>query len=330
MKDLFVRHRRPLLIALYLAVVIAVFLYLNVPLTIEWVVVILCVAAAMSGRGLLFLRDWGAFVLVLLAWQITAPVATELPFPWHLTELIDADRFLFGGVVPAQWLQQHLYRPGVLEPWDVFAAAMYMLHFLTPLVAGFALWLTNRSLFHKYTVAFVLIALAGYLTWIFYPSVPPWLAAEHLRHVGHIYLRSPYGPVYLPGVRDLFNVFVWHWYNGYNGQITLGFLHGHVDQVGAIPSEHAAFPMLFFLFLRRQFGRVAYLALLYVAGLAFSVMYLGQHYFIDILVGFCYAIAGYVCALYVLPALFARLAGTRVPLALRKIGRGLSRVRELS
>lgn len=306
---------QPLLVATYLAAVVVLFLYFNVPLTIEWVVLILCIAAAMTGRGLLFLRDWGAFILVLFAWQITSPVATQLPFPWHLTDPIAADRFMFGGHVPALWLQQHLYHPGVLEPWDIFAAIMYMLHFVAPLLAGFILWLTHRPLFYKYTVAFALVAVAGYITWIVYPAVPPWMAAEHLRQVGHTYVRASSGKVYLPGVRDLFNVFVWHWYNGYNGQLTIGFLHGHVDQVGAIPSEHAAFPLLFFLFLRRQFGRIAYLALLYVAGLVFSVMYLGQHYFIDIIIGFAYAAAGYACAMYAVPALFARFQGMRWSLA---------------
>jgi membrane-associated phospholipid phosphatase len=120
-------------------------------------------------------------------------------------------------------------------------------------------------------------------------------------------------------------VFVWHWYNTYNGQLTVGFLHGHVDQAGAIPSEHAAFPFLFFLFLRRQFGRPAYLVLLYVAGLAFSVMYLGQHYFVDILAGIAYAAAAYAVAMYAVPALFARLAGIRFSPALSEGRKALTR-----
>lgn len=316
-------HPRWFLVAGYLAAAIGFFLYFNIPLTLEWMVLILCIAAVVSGRGVLFLRTWGAFIIVLFAWQITAPVATKLPFPWHLTEMISADRLVFAGQVPAQWLQQRLYHPGVLEPWDAFAAIMYMLHFVTPLLAAFVLWLTNRDLFYKYTVAFAVVAVAGYITWIVYPSVPPWMAGLHLRHVGHIYVRSAHGHVYLPGVRNLFDVFARHWYNSYNGQLTIGFLHGHVDQVGAVPSEHAAFPMLFFLFLHRQFGRFAYPVLLYVAGLVFSVMYLGQHYFLDIAIGFLYAGAGYAFALYALPVLFSHFDRWRVAARIRRIRSGL-------
>jgi membrane-associated phospholipid phosphatase len=310
------------LVAACLAAVIAIFLYFDIPLTIEWAVVLLCGAAVISGRGLLFLRDWGAFVLVLFAWQLTAPIATDLPFPWHVTPLIAADKFMFFGTVPDVWLQKHLHHPGAIEPWDVFAAWMYMLHFVTPLIAGFALWITNRGLFQRYTVAFAVVAISGYITWVLYPSVPPWLAGQPLVHVGHIYLRPwaaaakgypggiafawDHSHVYLPHVKNLFGVFIHHWYNGYNGQLSLGIVKGHVDQVGAIPSEHAAFPMLCFLFLRKQFGRPAYLFLLYVAGLCFSVLYMGQHYVIDILVGFLYAGLSYAFAMYALPVLIRR------------------------
>jgi membrane-associated phospholipid phosphatase len=201
---------------------------------------------------------------------------------------------------------------------------MYMLHFITPMIVGFVLWIANRELFHRYSVAFAVVAIAGYITWVIYPSVPPWLAAQPLVHVGHIYLRPwaaaskgypggiasawDHSHVYLPHVKNLFNFFIKHWYNGYNGELSFGFLHGHVDQVGAIPSEHAAFPMLCFFFLRRQFGRPAYLGLVYVAGLSFSVMYLGQHYFIDILVGFAYAWLSYVFAIHGLPRLMRAFA----------------------
>lgn len=301
-------RRRGILVSFYLFAVIAAFIYFNISLTVEWVVLFLIVAAVLSGRGFGFLRDWGAFILVLLAWQITSPVATQLPFPWHVTEMIAADRVMFFGQVPAQWLQQHLYHPGRLEPWDYAAAVIYMLHFVTPLVAGFLLWLTNRGLFHRYMLAFTIVAIAGYITWIVYPAVPPWMAADHLRHIGHVYQRGAGGRVYLHGVRDLFHIFVWHWYNGYNGNITLGFLHGHVDQVGAVPSEHAAFPLLMVLFFRRQFGRWGYLTVLYLIGLVFAVMYLGQHYFFDVLVGFAYAGFGYAAVMYGLPLLARRLA----------------------
>lgn len=302
----------PFALALYVVCVAAAFLYFNMRLTIEWVAIILFVAALVSGRGLLFLKDWGVFLAVLLAWQLTSPLAERFPFPWHLQELIAADKFMFFGNVPPLWLQQHLYHPGVLEPWDVLAATMYMLHFLAPLLAGFALWMTNRALFARFAITFIVVALAGFTTYILYPAVPPWMAAEPLLHVHQKYVVDPHGHVYLPGVQNLFNVIMGrtgHWFNPYHGTIYFGFLHGSYDQVAAIPSEHAMYPLLFFLFLRRQFGRIAYLCLVYIAALLFSITYLGQHYAIDAVVGFVYALVGYGLVMHAVPWVARRLRG---------------------
>jgi len=328
-----ITYRRfvPYTLAVYIVSVAAVMLYFNMRLTIEWVAIILLGAALLSGRALLFVRDWGVFIAVLMAWQLTSPLATHFDFQWHLQELIDADKWLFFGRVPPLWLQQHLYHPGVLEPWDVFAATMYMLHFLTPLAAGFLLWMTNRMLFQKYALTFVLVAVAGFITYILYPAVPPWLAAKHLVASGHqyivpyvqlhgrwvqdvqsgrVYLPGPWaedvqsGHVYLPGVQNLFATIMSGWYNPYNGTIFFGGLHSfQYDNVAAIPSEHAMYPMLWLLFLRLQFGRWAYLGLFYIAGLLFSITYLGQHYMIDAIVGFAYAGIGYALVMHVFPAL---------------------------
>jgi hypothetical protein len=327
------RQAVPYILTVYVIAVAAAFLYFNMRLTIEWVAIVLFIAALLSGRALLFVKDWGVFILVLLTWQLTSPLATRFSFPQHLTPLIAADRFLFSGHVPTVWLQQHLYTPGVLRPWDVMAASMYMLHFLAPLLAAFVLWMTNRELFAKYAIAFVVVAVAGWTTYVLYPAVPPWMAAEKLVSIhGKYYsihdwqqlralgIAHPYwyiqwhGHVYLHGAQNIFQKIMSNWYSSYNGTIFFGGLHMTYDQVAAIPSEHAAYPMLFYLFLRRQFGGLANIALVYIGLLLFSIMYLGQHYFIDALVGFAYAAAGYVLVMYVAPAVLTWLRGqSRVP-----------------
>src|SRR5205814_479512 len=70
------RRARPYIVGLYFLAVAAGFLYFNMRLTVEWVAIILFVAAILSGRAMLFLRDWGVFIAVLLAWQLVSPLAT--------------------------------------------------------------------------------------------------------------------------------------------------------------------------------------------------------------------------------------------------------------
>lgn len=316
MQDFAARYRRavPFILSAYVLLVAAAFVYFNARLSLEWVSIVLFVAALLSGRALLFVRDWGVFLVALFAWQFISQIADDFPFPWHLQELVAADKLMFLGNVPPQWLQQHLYHPGVLEPWDVLASTMYLLHFLVPLLAGFALWLANRDLFRRFALTFVVVAVAGFITYILYPAVPPWLAARPLVETAHHHyvVNWHHGHVYLKGVQNLFAVDMGNWYHPDNGNISLfRQLHVHYDQVGAIPSEHAAYPLLFFLFLRRQFGRIAYLCLVYIAALLFSITYLGQHYVIDAIVGFAYAGLGYAAVMHVAPALMARFGRRR-------------------
>ncbi len=318
----------PYVLGTYILLVAAGFVFLNLRLTVEWVAIILFVAAVLSGRAMLFLRDWGVFIVVLLAWQLTSPLATRFSFPWHLKELIDADKLLFFGKVPPVWLQQHLYQPGRVRWWDVMAACFYLLHFLAPLAAGFALWMVNRPLFRKYMITYIVVFLAGFATYVLYPAVPPWMAAQPLVAVGHEYLFPwvaakqgypgglhaawQHSRVYLPHVQNLFGIIMKNWYNPYNGTIFFGFLHLSYDQVAAVPSEHAAYPLLFFLFLRRQFGKWSYPSLIYIGGLLFAITYLGQHYVIDAIIGFAYAGIGYALVMRAWPALM-RLREKRRP-----------------
>ena len=55
------------------------------------------------------------------------------------------------------------------------------------------------------------------------------------------------------------------------------------NDVAAFPSLHAAYPTLAFLFTQRAFGRVGYLMVGYAACVWFAVVYLGDHYLVDVL-----------------------------------------------
>jgi membrane-associated phospholipid phosphatase len=67
-----------------------------------------------------------------------------------------------------------------------------------------------------------------------------------------------------------------------------------VDQVAAMPSLHAAFPMMMTcLFWHKGWKwRIPFLA--YALAMGFSLVYLGEHWVIDILVGYGYAIGIYL------------------------------------
>ena len=57
------------------------------------------------------------------------------------------------------------------------------------------------------------------------------------------------------------------------------------NPVAAFPSLHAAFPFLGFLALRRVYPRAAWLAFVWCILVWFSVVFLGEHYVVDVIAG---------------------------------------------
>jgi membrane-associated phospholipid phosphatase len=217
--------------------------------------------------------------------------------------MITVDRFLFFGHLPNIWLQEHFYHPsyfvharrafsdqpyrlfayvpGHLEWYDVAATILYLLHFVFPMLVAFALWYWKRSVFLEFMVAFLLLALAGFSTNVFFPAAPPWLAsAWHylppMNRILHV------GIGYFGGGGNYSALYVWLWNN-------VGW-----DPVAAIPSEHAAFPFLCFLYARQAWPRGGWVVLPYCAAVWLAIVYLGEHYVSDAIAGVLYAAIVYV------------------------------------
>ena len=81
------------------------------------------------------------------------------------------------GVDPTVQLQRWLYRPG-LHFWDYLAWACYMTHFFASFIIAGVLWKTNYPKFRRYVPLFVGLTFIGYITYVLYPAMPPWMASE--------------------------------------------------------------------------------------------------------------------------------------------------------
>ncbi len=164
----------------------------------------------------------------------------------------------------------------------------YFLHFPQPLAVGFFLWLRHRRVYYDFVAALIVLCIAGFATYLVLPVAPPWWAQQHG------YLPTVAGvPAILhlkdQGFETMARAF------GFDGSYIYSYAIYDINpnEVAAFPSLHAAFPFLAFLFAHRSFGRVAWVLLAYSAGVWFSIVYLGEHYVVDILGGLAYAGAAY-------------------------------------
>lgn len=235
--------------------------------------------------------DWLPFIAVIVAYDRLRGLSDGVVSVPHYAEQVDADRFLFFGRLPTLWLQQHLWQPGRFHVYDDVCWAVYNTHFLVTVLVAAGLWLVDRNQFRRFRVLVAALAFAAMATFFVYPSTPPWLAARQGR-IPHVWrlVDDVWGHVGISGGSAIFE-------------------HGSrwANQYAAMPSLHAAFPMLLLLwFASTRRPVITPVLAVYVAVMAFALVYTGEHYVVDVLAGWAYA--GAVC--WTVPRLGSRLSAT--------------------
>ena len=221
-----------------------------------------------------FLRDWLPICLLLAVYNISRGYADNLFAP-HVTPMITADRFLFG-VVPTSWLQEHLWQPGVVQWWEVVVSIVYFSHFLTVPTIAVLLWMRSREHWARFMRRWFTLCVFGLITYFLYPAAPPWWAAQ------------PEHGALIDASRISTNG--WDAIGLHGAGNTLNALQVEASNpVAAMPSLHTAFALMavvFFLpMVRRRWWP---LLLAYPLAMTFTLVYTGEHYVIDVLVGWAY------------------------------------------
>lgn len=226
---------------------------------------------------LAFARDWLPVVGLLLLYALSRGFADNYTQP-HVTELIDADVLMFGwltdGQIPTIWLQEHLFDRSGTRWWDVLVSWVYFSHFVVALTAASVLWLRSRGQWGAFMRRWLFLTVLGLITYFAYPAAPPWWAAERGYLAEEVVRLSSRGwsSLGLHAAGDM---------------VTLGQVAS--NPVAAMPSLHTAwalFVVLFFLPATRR--RWWPLLLAYPAAMTFTLVYAGEHYVIDVLVGWAY------------------------------------------
>ncbi len=277
-----------LLVGGYIVVLSLLMNVRGVSITPDVLLVALGLAAVLLGRGRLFLRDWIPFIGLFFAYELMRGYADNFGAAIHAEDVLELEKALFLGHLPTQVLQDWLHPATGTDVVAMVTTVFYFLHFPLPIAVGFFLWLRRRRAFYDFVAAIIVLSMAGFVTYLLLPVAPPWWAAEH----GLI--PGPDGTAAIAYLKqDGFNALA-HLF-GFEGSYLYSYTIYDINpnQVAAFPSLHAGYPFLAFLFARRWFGRAGWLMLAYSAAVWFSIVYLADHYVVDILGGLLYASAAY-------------------------------------
>ena len=239
-------------------------------------------AALIVKRTRSFLLDWIPFLFILLSYDFLRGFADNLNQRVHVLELINWEKTLFEQI-PTITLQNLFYSPSGTSWLDYFATMFYFLHFALPLSFGFLLWMINRSYFKYFVTGILLLSYAGWITFLIYPAAPPWMAAEQ---------------GYLSGVHKILDVTLLTFPDKWN--LPSVYHNFNPNPVAAMPSLHAGYPLLILLFAIRFFKLKALLFAPFVLGVWVSLVYLGEHYVVDIIGGAIYAVIFYFVSTHIM------------------------------
>ena len=254
-------------------VIFGVMLWRGISIEPEWVVLALLVIAIAMGRGLVFIADWGPFLLLFFAYEAMRGFASKTGFAPH--DLSDLERAVFAGTLPTVTMQHAFYRVDSISPQDVIAMFFYFMHFPLPILVGFVFWLRSRDHYHRFIAALLLMAFLAFVTYLFWPSAPPWYQFK----LG----VAPEGVA----VHKILNETVDKiWGNNYI--VSPLYTHLNPNQFAAFPSLHAAFPALAAVYAWRRYRMLAVGLVLWTLAVLASIVYLGEHYIVDALDGFLY------------------------------------------
>jgi PAP2 superfamily len=221
--------------------------------------------------------DWLPFFLVLTAYDLARGGADGWLAPTHFLPQADVDAWLFGGAIPTVWLQAHLHRAGHVQWFEVAAFLVYVSHFfVTPLLAA-VLWVRDRWRFRRFAAALALLTLLGCVTFVLFPAAPPWMASEH--------------GLIEPTTRLIPRLWTWIGVGAEQGLVGTGYRYA--NEVAAVPSLHAALALLVALAVwpRRWWTRL--LVATYPLAMALAIVYTGEHYVSDVLLGWFYALVSF-------------------------------------
>jgi hypothetical protein len=203
--------------------------------------------------------------------------AQALAATWPHT---DIDVWLGTGTIPSIWLQEQLWDPANPAWWDYAAWAVYQSHFFVPLLVAVALWNARHPLATRYVLGLVLLSWMALATYWLYPAQPPWMVVrdgvvdgELTRIVQHMWRDV--------GVERAARVFTTSQADGSR----------YSNPVAALPSLHAAFPMLIAVVLWGTRRWLDVLLACYVLAMGLTLVYAGEHFAFDLLLGWGYALA---------------------------------------
>jgi membrane-associated phospholipid phosphatase len=235
------------------------------------------------GRARSFVLAFIPYATVWFVFTLLRSFADETALADSLNlYVVRFERWLFGGQLPTITLQERYFDYDNLRVWDYFLTSIHWSYFIIPHFVAVMCWRKDERLFRRYFWAMTLLLGVGLMIYFMLPSNPPWLSGEQFDSPASatVYrIMEPVGKQLGGGLYSASYKVV-----------------GESNPIAAMPSIHMAITALL-VFPAGYFGRRwRLLAIAYATCMGVALVYLGEHFVIDVAVGTAIAAYGWFAA----------------------------------
>lgn len=189
---------------------------------------------------------------------------------WASTRLDLAHRVessLAAGRLPTVWLQDALFHADHPRWYDDLATLIYLSYFLVPHIVAAILLVRDRPLLQRYVIVTAALFLVSSVCFVVAPMNPPWRASEAVRVVQHVLFQTPVGAS-LDGPRSAGGGYAFE-----------------PNPAASWPSVHFGVTAVLALLATSVSRRWSIAGAVYALLMGASLLYLGEHYLVDIVGG---------------------------------------------
>lgn len=230
------------------------------------------------GRSRSFVAAFAPYAAVWFIFTFLRSLADETRLARTVnTKASEIERWIFNGELPTIRLQAEFYDPNNLSWYDFYLTFVHWSYFIIPHAVAAFLWWKYPARFLQYLRAMTLLLTIGLVLYFLMPSNPPWMAPESVNTPGAATVLRIMEPIAMEIGGGLYEA-------SYR-------IVGESNPIAAMPSIHMAITFLL-VPVSYYFSRPwQILAWFYAFSMGLALVYLGEHYVIDVVVGS--AIAAY-------------------------------------
>ncbi len=203
--------------------------------------------------------------------------------PVHILEPFNLEKKLFGlnlngtELIPGEYLFSNK-----TDFQSLLSGAFYLTWVPFPLAFALYLFFNNKKLLIDFSFTFLLTNLVGFVIYYLYPAAPPWYKIYHGIELDFNVLGSAAGLLEFDRL--------------VGSPIFENMYTRNSNVFAAIPSLHAAYPVVLFYFgLKNKVKWMSILFFIDILGIWYGAVYTLHHYIIDLLLGsLCAIIAIFV------------------------------------